>query len=92
MNCNKTVHPISGNIGECSSCQTNQKLKNPKQTAKLIVETATKKYMLRAYNYALHAITNIMSTKEVSAEDLLFAPPFDCTCNKFNVISSISCP
>ena len=33
INCNKTVHPVNAHIGECSVCNTTQKLKKPKQTA-----------------------------------------------------------
>jgi hypothetical protein len=44
---------------------------------------------LRAYNEALRAITD--SQTEVSAQELLYAPPFDCTYNKFNVITEIQC-
>ena len=86
----KTVHPVNSHIGECNACETSQKLAQPKQIARLIVETATKKYLLRAYDETLHAITEM--EKEISAQDLLYAPQFSCTCNKFNVIKNISRP
>ena len=83
----KTVHSVNSHIGECTACSTTQKLTNPKQTAKPILQSGTKMLTLRAYNQAPRAITD--SQTEVSAQDLLYAPPFDCTYNKFNVITEI---
>ena len=83
----KTVHSVNSHIGECTACSTTQKLTNPKQTAKPILQSGTKMLTLRAYNEAPRAITD--SQTEVSAQDLLYAPLFDCTYNKFNVITEI---
>ena len=50
INCNKNVHSLNAHIGECNACSITQKLTQPKQTAKLIIETGTKKYLLKAYD------------------------------------------
>ena len=61
-----------------------------KQTARLILESSTNNFTLRAYDEALRVITNAQtSEKEISAQNLLYAPEFDCTFNKFNVITNI---
>ena len=89
INCNKNAVPINPHIGECSGCNTTQKLAQPKQTAKLIIESATKKYFLKAHDAALRVITEVEpSEKEVSAQDLLYAQQFTCT-HKYNVIKNI---
>lgn len=83
------MHPVNSHIRECTACSTTQKLTNPNQTAKLIMQSGTKMLTLRAYDEALRAITD--SQIEVSSQDLLYAPPFDCTYNKLNVITEKCC-
>ena len=91
INCNKSITPMNSYIGECESCHTTQKLSNAKQTAKLLFETATKKLTLRAHDNILKIISGTeTSQKEISAQDLLYSPPFDCTYNKYNTITKIS--
>ena len=91
INCNKSITPKNSHIGECESCHTTQKLSNAKQTAKLLFETATKKLTLRAHDNILKIISSTeTSEKEISAQDLLYSPPFDCSYNKYNTITKIS--
>ena len=88
--CKLSLHSVNSHIGEFTACSTTQKLTNPTQTAKFILQSGTKMLTLSAYeSEALRAITD--SQTEVSAQELLYAPPFDCTYNKFNVITEIQC-
>ena len=91
ISCNKNVRPINSHMGECETCNTTQKLSCMKQAAKLIVESGTNTFTLRAHDEALKIITNAQtSEKEISAQDLLYAPEFNCTFNKFNILTNIS--
>ena len=89
FNCNKQVHEVNAQIGECHACHTTQKLSNPQQTAKLMFNTENnKKLTLKANDTLLKQITE--TDHEVTAHDLLYAKAFDCTYNNFNHVTKIS--
>ena len=88
MNCSKHFLSPNSQIGTCDTCGTTQKLSAPYTTAKLIVECGGKKFTLRAYEEILKSITQTQSS--ITSQDLLFALPFDCQYNKFNVITQIT--
>lgn len=39
INCKKTIHPTKSTTGVCNTCNTMQRMSNPKLTAKLFIET-----------------------------------------------------
>lgn len=88
--CNRTVEPMDDNIAQCTSCKTTQILSSLKQSAKLTINSEGKRFTLRANDSALREIAEVTSSKQVSAQDVLFAPQFDIKFNKFNIITHIS--
>ena len=88
ITCSKTVVPTNEYVGVCDSCHTTQKLPAPKQTAKLFIQNGPQRLLLRANDIKLKEITQLQ--KEVTAQDLLFSPQFDCTYNKFKTITQVS--
>ena len=91
INCNRSIQPVNEHMADCSACNTIQRLSSPKQTAKLLVVSGSTRISLRAYDKALREITDTQtSQKEISAQDLLYASQFDCTYNKYNIITNVS--
>ena len=88
INRSKTVTPNDQHIGVCNNCNITQKLTS-KQTARLIVKSGAAKISLKAYDDVIKVIAQ-SNTLEVSAQELLFAPMFDCSYNKYHVITKIS--
>ena len=80
INCSKTMTPNDQRIGVCNNCNITQKLTS-KQTARLIVKSGAAKITLKAYDDVIKVIAQ-SNTLEVSAQELLFAPMFDCSYNK----------
>lgn len=80
ISCNRNVHPTNAHVGICDSCNTTQKLSSSKQSAKLLLQSGTRKVNLRVYDEALKAIAN--SETDITAQALLFAPEFECVYNK----------
>lgn len=91
MNCKKIVDPSNDTVGICSSCNTTQLLCNSKLSSKLFVKALDNDtpIALKAYSGTLQAITG-KNPDKVTSEDLLFAPQFNLTYNKFHVITCIS--
>ena len=89
INCQKNVDPLNSNTGKCDSCQTIQKLGQPKQTGKLFLESSNRKITMRAYPAILKAIAQT-DNPEVTPSDLINSTPFEATYDKFNVITHVS--
>ena len=91
INCNRSIQPVNEHIAKCSVCNTTQRFSSPKQAAKLLVVSGSTRISLRAYDKALREITDTQtSQKEISAQDLLYASQFNCTYNKYNIITNVS--
>ena len=75
--CNKSVKPSTSQIGTCETCHTTQKLTDAKLSGKLIIHTGDSR--LRASHDILKAIAQ---SDTFTAQDLLFAPMFNCTYNR----------
>lgn len=88
INCNNAITPADEYTEVCDNCKITQKL-TPKQTARLIVKPGKTKITLKAFDKMIKVIAKSDST-DVSAQELLFAPPFDFTFNKFNIITKVS--
>ena len=90
--CNRSLNTIDEKLGQCSACDTVQKLsENTKQTAKLIISTGTHKVTLKAHEETLRAIANTDNLeKMITPQDLLYAPVFNCTFNQYNTITKVS--
>lgn len=90
LSCGKAIMPLPPHekqIGVCEQCKITQKL-SPKQTAKLTVECGTTKVTLKAFDEIIKNIAQ--SDTKVSEPDLLLAPSFDLSYNKFNIITKVS--
>lgn len=87
ISCAKYVIQSNEYIGVCQSCQMTQKLPPPKQVAKLLVQTEDKRLSLKATDDALRQITQLQ--REVTAQDLLFSPKFNCVYNKYHTITRV---
>ena len=75
-------------IIECNSCDTKQRARNVKTTAKLYVEDGGQNsFSLRAYQDML---TEIAQTPDVTSDNLLQSEPFDLIFNKYHIITSIT--
>ena len=90
MNCKQHIEPTTNMAGVCNSCNTIQRLCNPKLNAKLFVQDKADIISLRAHGDIVRQIAN--KDDNIKHEDLLFASPFDLTHNKFHVITSIKRP
>jgi hypothetical protein len=88
INCTRNIVQSNESIGVCPSCQMTQKLPTPKQGAKIMIQTKEKGLTLRANDKILKQITQLQN--EVTAQDLLYSPQFNCTYNKFHMITSVS--
>ena len=90
INCKKSSIIAQGqSIVECSNCETKQKARNPKTTAKLYVEDGGGTlYTLRAYQDVLAEITQ--ANGQITSTLLLQSEPFDFSYNNFNLITAIS--
>ena len=90
VNCKRILASTADSVCVCDSCKTIQKPMNQRYTAKLfITNTANQRLSLRAYHDALKSIAD--ADKDIiDAKDLLFAPPFDVTFNKYHTITNIS--
>lgn len=87
VNCKKPLSPTS-TIAHCDHCATNQKLRNPKVSAKLFVEDQTgRQFTLRAHTQFLCDITR---GSPITVEELLNATPFNVAYNKYHVVTNIS--
>ena len=60
------------------------KLRNPKVTAKFIIEPKT-----GGASISLRAHSDIVTQKVFTPQDLLFAPNFNLTYNKFHLITCV---
>lgn len=79
---------IESDIIECNSCDTKQRARNIKTTAKLYVEDGCQNsFSFRAYQDML---TEIAQTPDVTSDNLLQSEPFDLTFNKYHIITSIT--
>ena len=78
ISCNKSVKPSTSQIGTCETCHTTQKLTDAKLSGN---HTGDSRLTLRASHDILKAIAQ---SDTFTAQDLLFAPMFNCTCNKFH--------
>ena len=87
MNCKKTVEPKNDSIGTCTSCNTQQKLTHAKVSAKICNKDTP--IAVRANAAALLGITG-KDPALITAEDILFAPTFTVTYNKFHLITNIT--
>ena len=56
-------------------------------SAKLFIHTSQEKISLRAHDRALKTIAQ--KEENLKCEDLLFAPPFDISYNKYHVITEV---
>ena len=78
-------------IIECQNCETKQKLRNPKTSAKLFVlDCNEQQYSLRAHSDALLQISECSTTSHINTNNLLDSPPFDVTFNEYHVITNVS--
>ena len=84
ISCNKTVKPSTGQVGTCETCHRTQKLTDAKLSGRLIIHTGDSRLTLRASHDILKAIAQ---SDTITAHDLLFAPMFNCTYNKFHLIT-----
>ena len=90
MNCKKTVEPKNDSIGTCTSCNTQQKLTHAKVSAKIFIQSnKDTPIAVRANAAALLGITG-KDPALITAEDILFAPTFTVTYNKFHLITNIT--
>ena len=90
FNCGKAVTPTPPHdkqIGVCEQCKITQKL-SPKQSAKITIECGTTKVTLKAFNDIIKDIAQ--SEAKVSEPDLILAPSFNLSYNKFNIITKVS--
>lgn len=88
INCNKTIPVTDSPIATCNHCDTAQKWGKSKQSAKLIFDIGSKRLTLRANDNELKIICSAQS--EVTSQDLLYAPPFDVSYNKYNAITKVT--
>ena len=82
--CNRSVKPSSSNIG---TCNTMQKLSEPKVSARLVIHAEHQKLVLKASDEILKTIAQ---SQTITPQDILFAPMFNCPYNNFNSITSVS--
>ena len=87
IHCYKSVKSSSSNIGTCETCNTMQKLSEPTLSARLVIHAEHQKLVLKASDVILKTIAQ---SQTITPQDLLFAPMFHCTYNKFNSITSVS--
>ena len=78
----------SETVTTCTNCNATQIKGTCKQTAKLIISSASSRVTVRAYKEALTAIT---LKDKVTSEDLLFAKPFNIEYNKYHVVTKVFC-
>lgn len=89
INCKKLIPATSESVCVCENCNTMQKTTNHRYSAKLFMtNNNNERLSLRAYDEALKSIAQ--TDKNISSQDLLFAPPFDVTFNKYHVITHVS--
>ena len=74
INCTKSVVPTNEHIGVCDSCNTAQKLSDPKQTAKLFIQCGPRKITLRAHDDTLKDRT-LRSVRKKSLHKIFFSHP-----------------
>ena len=91
VNCNKpAVTPTDEHTGVCDNCSIMQKLTS-KQTTKLIVTARGTRITLKAFDDAIREIAQCKpDATKVSPQELLFAPAFNCSYNKFHTITKVS--
>lgn len=87
INCKKTITASTESLATCNNCQTVQKITTKHHTAKLFIENndSKERFSVRAHDHSLKAIAQ--TDGPISCEDLLFAPPFIVTFNKYHVIT-----
>ena len=93
FNCVNCKKPMSCNPNDtttqCGTCDTKQRLRNPKISAKLFVEDAVGQHItLRAHT---QVIMKIIDNSPIMSDTLLEAVPFNLTYNKYRTITSVSC-
>lgn len=88
ISCSNAITPTDQYTGICDKCNITQKLIS-QQTARLIIKSGEAKITLKAFDKIIKIIAQ-SDTSEVSAQELLFAPAFDCSFDKFHVITRVS--
>ena len=88
INCKKSISATTDSLVVCEVCQTTQKITKQRYTAKLFIQLGQQRLSLRAYDEALKQIAQ--TDGSIKCEDLLFAPPFDLSYNKYHVITDVS--
>ena len=89
MNCKKHVTPTGEHTGSCDSCNTMQMLCNTKMSAKLFVRPQGTQIPISLKVYG-EMLKQIVPKEKITSDDLLFAPHFDLTYNKFHVVTSVT--
>lgn len=82
------LHTGPNPIHMCESCDTTQKLRNPRTSARLYIEDENGKILpLRAYSDTL---SQLARSATITTDNLLDKPPFGLSYNKYCVITSIT--
>ena len=89
INCKKTLPcDPSETTTNCENCETKQKLRSHKTSAKVFIEDSTgHQHALRAYTEIL---SHIVHGSPITPEALLDAPPFNVAYNEYHVITDVS--
>lgn len=90
VNCNKNMdlsQPAS-QVVTCETCHSTQKVPDPRQTVKLLIDANGSRLTLKATDQIIKDIAQ--SENVTDPRDLLFAPPFTCHYSRYNNITKIS--
>ena len=91
MNCKNNLDPTNDSIGICSSCNITQKLMQVKLSAKIFIQSTNNSapISVRANTQIIQEIAQKKAAL-ITTEDVLFAPKFNVTFNKFHLITKVT--